>query len=468
MSESARSRFPIDLDEIEKQLSAQPQPASHGRADPLAELARIVGQDDPFQTLLAADRKPPRAANEGSLDDLFVHRDERRSAEPALRSAFADHDPSAGHRAADPYAQVGASYAEYQAKVEAEGDYDPNLALSYYADSHAEPEAPKGRAGGVSRKVVITAGSIGVVAVLGLGSMFLLQGPTAMSTGGEPPLIKANNEPSKVPPLSPGGVEIPNQNKQIYEGNRESQTKVVNREEQPVDVRQAARQAAPAAPPPPAAQPAAPVAGAGLNLGEPRRVRTVTIRPDGTIVTSDQPPAAPASATAPAAAAAPQLPPTLPAAAQAPARTQPTMAPTTPAPRTVPTTPAPAAVAGGASPQPTIPAAAPTAPQRVATAQPLPLPAAPTPAAAAISEAAAGGFAVQLGVSPSEADARTTLQRLQQRYPELGGATPLIRKAEVNGNTVFRVRVGPMTRDDASALCSKLQGQGGQCFVAKN
>jgi cell division septation protein DedD len=75
---------------------------------------------------------------------------------------------------------------------------------------------------------------------------------------------------------------------------------------------------------------------------------------------------------------------------------------------------------------------------------------------------------VQLGVSPSEADARTTLQRLQQRYPELGGATPLIRKAEVNGNTVFRVRVGPMTRDDASALCSKLQGQGGQCFVAKN
>ena len=42
----------------------------------------------------------------------------------------------------------------------------------------------------------------------------------------------------------------------------------------------------------------------------------------------------------------------------------------------------------------------------------------------------------------------------------------MIRKAEVNGNTVFRVRVGPMSRDDASSLCSKLQGQGGQCFVA--
>ena len=44
----------------------------------------------------------------------------------------------------------------------------------------------------------------------------------------------------------------------------------------------------------------------------------------------------------------------------------------------------------------------------------------------------------------------------------------MIRKAEVNGNTVFRVRVGPMSRDDASSLCSSVQGQGGQCFVAKN
>ena len=48
----------------------------------------------------------------------------------------------------------------------------------------------------------------------------------------------------------------------------------------------------------------------------------------------------------------------------------------------------------------------------------------------------------------------------------LAGA--LIRKAEVNGNTIYRVRVGPMSKEEASSLCSKLQGQGGQCFVAKN
>jgi cell division septation protein DedD len=91
-------------------------------------------------------------------------------------------------------------------------------------------------------------------------------------------------------------------------------------------------------------------------------------------------------------------------------------------------------------------------------------PVADTPA----PEAPISGFSVQLGVSTSENDAKTTLQRFQQKYAALEGKPPLIRKAEVNGSTVFRVRVGPMAREEASSLCSKIQGQGGQCFVAKN
>ena len=70
----------------------------------------------------------------------------------------------------------------------------------------------------------------------------LASAASAAITGGEPPLIKANNEPIKVQPQNPGGVEIPNQNKQIYErANQSGETKVVNREEQPVDVQQAVR-----------------------------------------------------------------------------------------------------------------------------------------------------------------------------------------------------------------------------------
>jgi hypothetical protein len=75
---------------------------------------------------------------------------------------------------------------------------------------------------------------------------------------------------------------------------------------------------------------------------------------------------------------------------------------------------------------------------------------------------------VQLAVGQSEADARSTFQQLQRKYADLGQHALLIHKAEVNGSTIYRVRVGPMSRNDASSLCSKIQGQGGQCFVAKN
>jgi len=129
---------------------------------------------------------------------------------------------------------------------------------------------------------------------------------------------------------------------------------------------------------------------------------------------------------------------------------QPRPAATTPA-----ATPAPKPVAAAATP------ASDASPQRVASVQPV----AP---AAAPEVTATGGFAVQLGVSGSESQAQSALEQYQRKYSDLEGLPPLIRKAEVNGNTVYRVRVGPMSRDEASSLCSKLQGQGGQCFVAKN
>jgi hypothetical protein len=311
-----------------------------------------------------------------------------------------------------------------------------------------------------------------------------------MIAGGEPPLIKATNEPSKVQPQSPGGVEIPNQNKQIYErASRDTQTKVVNREEQPVDVRQAARSVPTDANGARPQSTATPPAGNGLNLGEPRKVRTVSIRPDGTVASADVPmapqrPPEPA-AVAPSAPATMSLPPAAqatPSATPAQPRVMPALAPTpaspaatTPAPRPMAATPA-VPTAGGPSPQ-QAPAATP-APQRVASAQPMPVapaqPPAPVPTAPAATVASApdpataGGWVVQLGVSPTEGDARSTLQRLQQKFADLDGAAPLIRKAEVNGNTIYRIRVGPMSREDASSLCSKLQGQGQQCFPARN
>src|SRR5215210_4634275 len=63
MAEAMRSRFAIDLDPIEQQLNQSAQQPAASQKDPLAELARIMGQDDPFRVLLAAepsDRKPAR------------------------------------------------------------------------------------------------------------------------------------------------------------------------------------------------------------------------------------------------------------------------------------------------------------------------------------------------------------------------------------------------------------------------
>ncbi len=62
-----------------------------------------------------------------------------------------------------------------------------------------------------------------------------MRGDSAVKDG-QPPLIAADRGPVKVEPANPGGTEIPNQNKQIYERSAEApqgKSKVVASEEQP-------------------------------------------------------------------------------------------------------------------------------------------------------------------------------------------------------------------------------------------
>jgi cell division protein FtsN len=93
----------------------------------------------------------------------------------------------------------------------------------------------------------------------------------------------------------------------------------------------------------------------------------------------------------------------------------------------------------------------------------------PAPATAAV-RAGTGDFVVQLGAPGSESEARATFAALQRKYPQqLGGQAPIVRKTELaGGKTVFRLRVGPYSREDATSMCSALQAAGGQCFIAKN
>jgi hypothetical protein len=479
MNESVKPRFAVDLNDIERQLAqagvSQGQPSAATRSDPLAELARIVGQDDPFQAMLANNDAGRPRQQSSSIDDLFAVRDTMTPAARPVQAQVRQPDFDQSDFELDQYSQPqaapnaqayayqqpahGAQAGSYDNQAYADDYYDDN-GQGYDDQGYGQPErlnyppVEKNR----SRKGLLAMGAVVGAIVIGGGGAYLFSG-TSVGAGGEPPLVVANTEPVKVEPQNPGGVEIPNQNKQIYERAQQSETKVVNREEQPVDVGQAVRNNGGGA-----VADATGATGHGaprqnsLNLGEPRKVRTVTIRPDGTVSgAAHEAPAARSNGPAPIPTLA------LPEAAQASA---PQM--TSAQPRPAAATP----VAAAAAPKPTLAAATPTAapatpaPQRVASAQPVAIaPAQTTPEA---TTTATGGFSVQLGLANSEGAAETAFSSYQRKYSDLEGMPSLIRKAEVNGNTIYRVRVGPMSRDEASSLCSKLQGQGGQCFVAKN
>lgn len=523
MTDSTKPRMALDLDEIERQIRQASQNAPAPRsADPLAELARIVGQDDPFKSLLSSE---PPAQRRLDSDALFNEPAERfPPPPPPLRGSYEDLPPAE--------TRIDPSFEQFLAEESQRampapgafpppppkddrlydpGDYD---AKDYPAAAGFEDDYPPSEevAPRKSRKSLFIVGSILGVAAVGITGALTLGGGNLGRSTGEPPVVKADAGPNKVAPQSPGGLEIPNQNKQIYERTQgDANSKVVNREEQPIDVRQAARVVL--APPGQAGvnanpNPPPPVAG----LGEPRRVRTVSVRPDGSIVGEEPaaPPPAPvrvASAPpvvgAPPVAAAPPVPaptaprptavsPPPPVAAQTPATpavpnpaasvpSVPTVtnpppaqvtAPAMPPPR--PRDPRPAATTATTSPSPAEAATTASTPEKqqqrlaaVAPTAPGPAPAA-TPAPAPAATTSGGGFAVQLAVRPSEREAREAFDQFARRYSELGGLQPIIRRAEVNGSTIYRVRVGPLGREDAVSLCERLKASGGQCFVARN
>src|SRR4051794_38840307 len=67
----SNQRLVLDLDDIERQLREAQLPPQPPKNDPLAELARIVGQDDPFRTLIAGEKQARRPAPT-DRDALFV------------------------------------------------------------------------------------------------------------------------------------------------------------------------------------------------------------------------------------------------------------------------------------------------------------------------------------------------------------------------------------------------------------
>ena len=498
----ARQRPPIDLDDFQRRMRAPRQPQCP-EEDPLAELARLVGeQHDPYGDVFAQEATARHAQNDvenplGRREPAFEGVAPRFSAdfaaiEAGLRGTHSPH--------LEPAEANTANYSD------GSGDQGGHS----YAGQGNEDWLRQGRSTSQpamhSRRPVYAMAATIVVCMIGIGFAFAYKGRA--SSPSEIKTITAASGPTKVQPPADATPDQADQDGAAP--GQAAPTKLVSRDEQPIDLSQAVQENAsrdaasrgtdaasvPVPLSPGQAQDAAagtvspdysatgsttssvPDAGAsnptysdrgfGAGMPAPKKVKVVSVRPDGTILPNDQLPAA----AMPQAAAAPPHD----AIAKAIERAGPVARASSPKSTSrVSTTPKPTdiASAGGdadtPAPVPAKPAKAPrkAKPVHVASADTGEHEA--TEAAAPAAATSGGMFAVQLAAPGSESDARSTTARLLKKYSgALSGRRLGFHRAESNGRSVYRVRVSSMSKDDATSLCDKLKAAGGTCFVAKN
>lgn len=95
----------------------------------------------------------------------------------------------------------------------------------------------------------------------------------------------------------------------------------------------------------------------------------------------------------------------------------------------------------------------------------------PTQIAPASAPASGGGYLVQVSSQKNEADAQASYRVLQGKFPSvLGSHSPVIKRADLGEKGVYyRAMVGPFgTPDEASQFCGSLKSAGGQCVIQRN
>ncbi|MFN3399280.1 MAG: SPOR domain-containing protein [Ferrovibrio sp.] len=280
----------------------------------------------------------------------------------------------------------------------------------------SEPAGPGLR----SPKRLITAGiALGAVAAFGIGIWFAYDQGVKRGASGAPPLIRADQTPTKVAPENPGGMQVPNQDKQIYErlpGNS-AQAPATGGTERLL-------------PPPerPSAAPTTPNAATSPAVTVPNRnAQTV-------------PNQSPATSGVPNRTDAPSATPVQPV----PGQPQPVTPPSQPARTAAAPTPAPAQTQSQA------PAAT------------------PAPAARTVTATAGGSAKIQLASLKDQAAATATWNALQKKFPaELGGLQPSYERVEIaDKGTFIRLQAGPLKdRAEAQAACSALAAKNQGCIV---
>ena len=473
MSVSGSRSAEINLEEFERRLrAAGAQPA--GLEDPLFELARLVDASWP---------PPPNAP--------LAPTGLRGDAEPAQQLEAEALRPEID--GLQDFETTGSSHTpEFQ---------DPDEVRDVRGPDPVSERRP--------RSWALKVAALAVVGLAMIGGVFALRGGVP-GLPKQPPFIAAAQGPTKVQPPSDETVTSSNDAgaNLLKDSTQADHVKVVASEEQPVDLNAQAKPAAAANAPSTAAEPGAsggsPVKGTddapvvvmppvgqppvAQQFPDPKPVRTVSLRPDGTpippsmVATAEGSDAAPLAetpkspakaATKPAAetegnaqASTPKLDVPLPTKLSGKSSARVAVAKTdTTAPGTMADTQnEPAQVAAPAKPEK--PAKAPK-PQQAAV-QTGDTAVAAQPAAESPAATSSPGWAVQLAAPKSEAEAKSTAARLGAKYETaLNGSAIGVHKAVVNGETIYRLRVVGLSKADAAALCARLKGDGGDCFIAK-
>ena len=294
----------------------------------------------------------------------------------------------------------------------------------------------------------MTVAAVLALAVVGTGAAFAYRTYVGSPRSGEPPIITADNSPTKVVPAqSDGGAsKIPDRMPPGDGGE-----KLVSREEAPVDVNSrsgASRVVFPplnqnSSPPPVASvSPTGPALATAANgtmpNNEPRKIKALAVKGD-----------AAENGGIPAGAAAPAKPD--PAARSA-------SAPTAPAQRNPSAANASANAPLTLSPQ-SAPASDPAPPIRLAATN-----------AVRTAPSAGGGYLVQVSSQKNEADVQASYRALQNKFPAaLGSRPPVIKRADLGDKGVYyRTMVGPFgSTEEAAQFCGNLKSAGGQCVIQK-
>jgi hypothetical protein len=402
---------------------------------PLHRYAAQPPQHATQQPQYAARQQPPQLPEQ----DYYEEPQQRYAEEP--QQQYADEPLQ------DPSRYDDALYGRLET---GEHDYQrdpayPDDPYAYQGEYEEEP-APKKRSSGL-----MTVAAVLALAVVGTGAAFAYRTFVGSPRSGEPPIIRADNSPTKVVP-APSDASVGKTPDRLLSGD--GGEKLVSREETPVDVN--SRSGGPRvvfpqlnqnANPPPASSvsPSAPMPAAATGTmpnNEPRRIKTLAVKGDadngGVPAGANAPPprAAPPTRSVAAPAAAPAAPPARnPASANASANSPMSLAPQQ-----------------GSDPEPTT---------RTAAIN-------PTQTAPAAAPEGGGSFLVSVTSQDSESAARESFRAVQGKYASvLGSRSPVIKQVNLaDGKTKYRAMVGPYrTRQEAVAFCTELKAAGGQCFI---